>query len=230
MQWLTSEACAWIPRKILRFEKDVWSIKKEKIVTLQITNKDHIIMIDFDVEYCPHCGVEINYEANTCTECGGKMIEGGSFCPYCGADEPSLYCNNCGEEITEEDVERYNLLTDEEKIALHETYLQKKAEEDAEEEARREKLKEARKLSEERIAIEKAQETILINEVVEYIKSNVSFDCKLDVIISLTSIRIQARILDIAYTLTATFNKEDKAIALPKFTQTLIAVREVAGK
>ncbi len=187
-------------------------------------------MIDFDIEYCPHCGMEINYEANTCTECGEEMTEGGSFCPYCGAYEPSLHCNNCGEEITEEDVERYNQLTDEEKIALPEAYLQKKAEEEAEAEARREKLKEEKKLREERIAIEKAQETILINEIVEYIKSYVSFDCKLDVIISLTSIRVQAKILDIAYTLTATFNKEDKATALPKFTQTLIAIREVASK
>lgn len=74
------------------------------------------------------------------------------------------------------------------------------------------------------------QKAILINEVVEYIKSNISFDCKLDVIISITSIRIQAKILDIAYALTATFNKEDKAIALPKFTQALIAIREVASK
>lgn len=68
--------------------------------------------------------------------------------------------------------------------------------------ARREKFKEEDKLRRERIAMKEAQETILINEVIEYIKSNVSFDCKLDVIISLTSIRIQAIILDLAYALT----------------------------
>ena len=187
-------------------------------------------MIDFNIEYCPYCGAVINYEANTCTECGEKMTEGGSFCPYCGAYESSLYCNNCGEKITEKDVEKYNQLTDEEKIVLTEAYLQKKAEVEAEVKARREKFKEGEKLRRERIAMKEAQETILINEVIEYIKSNVSFDCKLDVIISLTSIRIQAKILDIAYALTATFNKEDKATALPKFTQALIAIREVASK
>lgn len=72
-------------------------------------------MVDFDIEYCPHCGAVIIYEANTCIECGGQMTEGGSFCPYCGSYESSLYCNNCGEEITEEDVEKYNQLTDEKK-------------------------------------------------------------------------------------------------------------------
>lgn len=187
-------------------------------------------MIDLNIEYCPHCGAVINYEANTCTECGEIMTEGGSFCPYCGAYESSLYCNNCGEEITEEDVEKYNQLTDEKKIALTETYLQKKAEEEVEAESSRGKFKEKEKLRRERIAMKEDQKAILINEVVEYIKSNISFDCKLDVIISITSIRIQAKILDIAYALTATFNKEDKAIALPKFTQALIAIREVASK
>lgn len=187
-------------------------------------------MIDLNIEYCPHCGALINYEANTCTECGEKMTEGGSFCPYCGAYESSLYCNNCGEEITEEDVEKYNQLTDEEKKALTETYLQKKAEEEAEAESSRGKFKEKEKLRRERIAMKEDQKAILINEVVEYIKSNISFDCKLDVIISITSIRIQAKILDIAYALTATFIKEDKATALPKFTQALIAIREVVSK
>lgn len=158
------------------------------------------------------------------------MTEGGSFCPYCGAYESSLYCNNSGEEITEEDVEEYNQLTDEEKIVLTEAYLQKKAEEEAEAELSRGKFKVEEKLRQERIAMKEAQKTILINEVIEYIKSNVSFDCKLDVIISLTSIRIQAKILDIAYALAATFIKEDKATALPKFTQALIAIREVASK
>lgn len=184
----------------------------------------------FYVEYCPHCGTEINYDANTCTVCGEEMTEGGSYCPYCGEEyESSLYCYECGEEITEEDVERYNQLSDEDKIALPEAYLQKKAEEEAKAKVWREKLKEKDKLRQERIAIRKAQETILINEVVEYIKSNVSFDCKLNVIISLTAIRIQANILDLAYALTATFKKEDKATALPKFTQALIAIHEVTS-
>lgn len=38
--------------------------------------------------------------------------------------------------------------------------------------ARREKFKEEDKLRRERIAMKEAQETILINEVIEYIKSN----------------------------------------------------------
>lgn len=86
------------------------------------------------------------------------MTEGGSFCPYCGAYESSLYCNNCGEEITEEDVEEYNQLTDEEKIVLTEAYLQKKAEEEAEAESSRGKFKVEEKLRQERITMRKAQE------------------------------------------------------------------------
>ncbi len=33
-------------------------------------------------------------------------------------------------------------------------------------------------MRQDRIAMREAQEAILINEVVEYIKSNISFDCK----------------------------------------------------
>ena len=30
-------------------------------------------MADFDIEFCPHCGRELNYMANTCSECGAAL-------------------------------------------------------------------------------------------------------------------------------------------------------------
>ncbi len=36
-------------------------------------------MADFDIEFCPHCGDEINYTANTCSECG-EDLPNGSCC------------------------------------------------------------------------------------------------------------------------------------------------------
>ena len=86
-------------------------------------------MADFDIEFCPYCGEEINYMANTCYQCGEDLPEGASFCPHCGeeVDESGLICEECGEVISEEDVEKYNQLSLEEKTALREAYLQKKS-------------------------------------------------------------------------------------------------------
>ena len=91
-------------------------------------------MADFDVKFCPHCGEEIDYVANTCSGCGEELPEGASFCPSCGedVDDSCIYCNECGKEITEEDVEKYNQLSEKERTALREDYLRKKSEEEAE--------------------------------------------------------------------------------------------------
>ena len=87
-------------------------------------------MADFDIEFCPHCGEEINYMASTCSECGEDLPFGASYCPNCGEEvDDDILCNECGKEITEEDVERYNQLSQEEKTALREAYLKKKEEE-----------------------------------------------------------------------------------------------------
>lgn len=88
-------------------------------------------MADFDIEFCPHCGGEINYTANTCSECGEDLPLGASYCPNCGeeVDGDSFVCNECGKEITEEDVKKYDQLSQEEKTALREAYLKKKSEE-----------------------------------------------------------------------------------------------------
>ena len=88
-------------------------------------------MADFDIEFCPHCGEEINYTANTCSVCGADLPLGASYCPNCGeeVDGDTLICNECGEEITEKEVERYNQLSQEEKTALREACLKKKSEE-----------------------------------------------------------------------------------------------------
>ena len=70
-------------------------------------------------------------------QCGEDLPEGASFCPHCGeeVDESGLICEECGEVISEEDVEKYNQLSLEEKTALREAYLQKKSEEKAKDEA-----------------------------------------------------------------------------------------------
>ena len=80
-------------------------------------------MIYFDIEYCPHCGTEINYVTYTCSTCGEELPEGTLFCPQCGedVDDDFLVCAECGNDITEEDIDNYNQLSDEEKTALRET-------------------------------------------------------------------------------------------------------------
>ena len=88
-------------------------------------------MIDFDIEFCPHCGEFIDYMANTCPICCEELPDNALYCPHCGEEvwEDCIVCYECGEEITEGDVEKYNQLSQEEKTALREAYLRKKSEE-----------------------------------------------------------------------------------------------------
>ena len=189
-------------------------------------------MAGFDIEFCPYCGEEINYTANTCSECGEDLPFGASYCPNCGeeVDGDTLICNECGEEITEEDVEKYNQLSQEEKTALREAYLQKKSEELAKDEALQKELEEKRRKDQEQYRISKAQDDALINEITDEIKSQISFDCKLKVSLTLYYIEIQAKIIDTGYTLLKKFLQKDRATALPKFVKALIATHEVVGK
>ena len=188
-------------------------------------------MADFDIEFCPHCGEEINYTANTCSECGADLPFGASYCPNCGeeVDGDTLICNECGKEITEEDVERYNLLSQEEKTALREACLKKKEEEMAAYETLQNELEEQRRKDREQDRISEAQDEALINEITDEIKSQITFDCKLKVSLTLYYIEIQAKIVDTGYTLSKSILQKDRATALPKFIQALVAIHEVAG-
>jgi transcription initiation factor TFIIIB Brf1 subunit/transcription initiation factor TFIIB len=195
-------------------------------------------MAYFNIESCPFCGEEINYMANTCYECGEDLPEGASFCPHCGeeVDDDGLICEECGEVISEEDVEKYNQLSQEEKTALREAYLQKKSEEMAADEAMQKELEEKRRRLEEKrrreleqLKISKDQDEALINEVTDFIKSHISFDCKLKVSLTFTYIEIRAKIADTAYSLSARILQKDKATALPKFVKALIALHEIVG-
>ena len=118
-------------------------------------------MADFDIEFCPY---------NTCYQCGEDLPEGASFCPHCGeeVDEGGLICEECGEVISEEDVEKYNQLSQEEKTALREAYLQKKSEEMAADEAMQKELEEKRRKELEQSKISKDQDETLINEVTDF--------------------------------------------------------------
>ena len=189
-------------------------------------------MADFDIEFCPYCGEEINYMANTCYECGEDLPEGASFCPHCGeeVDEGGLICEECGEVISEDDVEKYNQLSQEEKTARREAYLQKKSEELAKDEALQKEVEEKRRSDLEQLKISKDQDEVLINEVTDFIKSHISFDCKLKISLTLTYIEIQAKIVDTGYSLTARFLQKDRATALPKFVQALKATYDVISK
>ena len=188
-------------------------------------------MADFDIEYCPYCGEEINYMANTCYKCGEYLPEGASFCPHCGEEvDEGLICEECGEVISEDDVEKYNQLSQEEKTALRESYLQKKSEEMAADEALHKEVEEKRRKDLEQRIISKDQDEALINEVTEEIKSKITFDCRLKVSLTLTYIEIQAKIVDNSYSLSARFLQKDIATALPKFVKALIATHEVVGK
>ena len=189
-------------------------------------------MADFDIEFCPHCGGEINYTANTCSECGEDLPFGASYCPNCGeeVDGDSFVCNECGKEITEEDVEKYNQLSQDEKTALREAYLKKKSEEMAAYEALQKEVEEKRRKDREQYRISEAQDEALINEITDEIKSQITFDCKLKVSLTLTYIEIQAKIDDTGYTLSNKFLQKDRATALSQFVQSLIAIHEVAGR
>ena len=189
-------------------------------------------MADFDIEFCPHCGEEINYTANTCSVCGADLPLGASYCPNCGeeVDGDTFICNACGKEITEKEVERYNQLSQEEKTALREACLKKKEEDMAGDEAMQKEMEEKRRKDREQYRISKAQDDALINEITDEIKSQISFDCKLKVSLTLYYIDIQAKIIDTGYTLSKSFLQKDRATALPKFVKALIAIHEVAGK
>ena len=189
-------------------------------------------MADFDIEFCPHCGKELNYTANTCSDCGEDLPSGASYCPNCGqeVDDYELICAECGKTITKEDVDKYNQLSQEEKAALHEAYLQKQSEEIAKYEALRKEVEKKRRMDREQYKISKAQDEATINEITDYIKSQVSFDCKLSASLTLTFIDIKAKIVDTGYTVSAKLYQKDKATALPKFVQTLIAIHDIVGK
>ena len=185
-------------------------------------------MADFDIVFCPHCGREINYRANTCSECGEELPLGASCCPSCG-EEVDDCCTECGETITKEDVDKYNQLSQEEKVALREAYLQKLLEKKANYEALIKKLKEKRRKDQEQHKISKAQDEAIINEITDYIKSQISFDCKLSASLTLTFIEIKAKIVDTGYTVSAKFYQKDKATALPKFVESLISIHNIVG-
>ena len=188
-------------------------------------------MADFDIEYCPYCGEEINYMANTCYKCGEYLPEGASFCPHCGEEvDEGLICEECGEVISEDDVEKYNQLSQEEKTALREAYLKKKEEELAADEAMQKEMEEKRRKDLEQHKNSKDQDEALINEVTDFIKSHISFDCKLKISLTLTYIEIQAKVIDTGYSLSARIPQKDMATALPKFVKALIATHEVVGK
>ena len=189
-------------------------------------------MTDFGIEFCPHCGEEIDYVANTCPECGEEWPDGASYCPNCGepVDDSDFICNGCGKTITEEDIEKYEQLTQEERTALREANLQKKSEEMAAWEALQKEEFEKRRKDREQYEISKAQDEAVIKEITDEIKSQTTFDCKLKISFTLIYIEIQARIIDTGYTLTARILQKDKASALPKFAQALNAIHEVVGK
>lgn len=69
-----------------------------------------------------------------------------------------------------------------------------------------------------------------VNEIANYIKSQVPFDCKLKVSVTLVFINLQAKISNTNYTLSAMIYQKDKATALPKFAQALIAIHKVTDK
>lgn len=69
-----------------------------------------------------------------------------------------------------------------------------------------------------------------VNEITNYIKSQVPFDCKLKVSVTLVFINLQAKISNTNYTLSAMIYQKDKATALPKFAQALIAIHKVTDK
>ena len=165
-------------------------------------------MADFDIEFCPHCGRELNYMANTCSECGEDLPLGASYCPDCGGEVDDC-CTECGEKITAEDVEKYNQLSQEGKAALREAYQQKLTEKKVKYEALIKELKEKRRIDQVQNKISKAQDEATINEITDHIKSQVSFDCKLSASLTLTFIEIKAKIVDTGYTVTAKFYQKD---------------------
>ena len=85
-------------------------------------------------------------------------------------------------------------------------------------------------MDQEQQKISKAQDEATINEITDYIKSQVSFDCKLSASLTFTFIEIKAKIVGTGYTVSAKFYQKDKATALPKFVESLIAIHNIVGK
>ena len=115
--------------------------------------------------------------------------------------------------LTKEDVEKYNQLSQEEKTALREAYLQKKSEEMAADEALQEEVEEKRRKDLEQHKNSIDQDEALINEVTDFIKSHISFDCKLKISLTLTYIEIQAKVVDTGYSLSARIPQTSSARA-----------------
>lgn len=124
----------------------------------------------------------------------------------------------------------YDQLSQEEKTALREACLKKKEEEMAADEALQKGLEEKRRKDREQYRISKAQDEAFINEITDEIKSQIAFDCKLKVSLTLYYIEIQAKIIETGYTLSKSILQKDRASALPQFVQALIAIHEVAGR
>lgn len=135
--------------------------------------------MDFDITFCPHCGKEIGYIANTCPECGEAIEDFYEYCPYCGEYLPHEYhCPDCHKEITADDVKSFNALSEKEKnalkegyrIRLHEEFI-KQQEREAEREKERQRLrKENQEAREKKGDIEKPSKQ-WSNDIADYIKS-----------------------------------------------------------
>ena len=99
----------------------------------------------------------------------------------------------------------------------------------AKDEALQKEVEDKRRNDLEQLKISKDQDEALINEITDFIKSHISFDCKLKVSLTLTYIEIQAKVVDTGYALSARILQKDIATALPKFVKALIATYEVVG-
>lgn len=126
-------------------------------------------------------------------------------CPFCGEEINYMAntCYECGEDLPEDA-----------------SFCPHCEEEEAEEK----RMKDL-----EQLKISKDQDEVLINEVTDFIKSHISFDCKLKISLTLTYIEIQAKVVDTGYSLSARILQKNIATALPKFVKALIATYEVVG-
>ncbi len=180
-------------------------------------------MADFDVDFCPHCGEELNYVGGTCSECGSDVPEDAEYCPGCGVPIEREYyvCGRCLDEITEAEMRKFNAMPEDERAkhihGLNKAFEVKRKQRKAETEewikqrkmAREEYRKIQAQKDEEEAKLIKEVETLLAGKV-DTLKS-----------VKITAAWIETAFIKDGHTCKLSVLKKDWRAALPRMLDSL---------
>ncbi len=180
-------------------------------------------MLDIDVEFCPHCGEELNYVGGTCPDCGSDVPADAEYCPGCGVPIEQEYyvCSRCLEEITEAEVAALNAMPEDGRAkhihglnkAFEEREKQRETEIEQREKQREIERKEYRKIQ----AQKDREEAELVKEVEALLAGNV------DTIksVKITAAWIETAFIKDGHTCKLSVLKKDWHTALPRLLDSL---------